>query len=126
MTAESGSGVDPFFACFFYKQSDRVQEREFGFEKLTISISVLMSEVLGPLMKNAAPWGSLYQSLVRIILIKQECTYGQLFNFIFARSPFRAMRSGVFSGSDTTSRFLLRFPDVFCSARSCVELTEES
>jgi hypothetical protein len=125
-TAECGSGEDPSFACFFYKQSDREQGSELGLEKLTISISVLTSEFLGPLMKNAAFCGSLYPSLMRIIKKSQECAYGQLLNLIFARSPFRAIRSGVSSGSETTSRLLLRFPDAFCSARSCVVLTEES
>ena len=77
-------------------------------------------------MKTAASCGNLCPSLMRIMMINQGSTYGQLFNLISARSRFKAMRSGVSSGSETTSRFLLRFPDGFRSARSCAALTEES
>jgi len=47
-----------------------------------------------------------------------NCAYGQLVNLMSARPVFRAMSSGVSSSSETTSRFLLRFPGAFRSARS--------
>jgi len=47
-----------------------------------------------------------------------NCAYGQLFNLMSARPVFRAISSGVSSSSETTSRFLLRFPGAFRSARS--------
>ena len=46
-----------------------------------------------------------------------NCAYGQLFNLMSARPAFRAMSSGVSSSSETTSRFLLRFPGAFRSAK---------
>ena len=88
--------------------------------KLTISLSELISEFLGPLMKTAASCGNLCPLHMHITM-DQECTYGQLFNLISARPAFKAMRAGVSSSSETISRFLLRFPVAFRSAKSWTE-----